>query len=157
MLAVAGRVVDHPLQQFFGPDAVTFVVEQAHQTLVAVRRGPRTIQLPCEIDLVFLEKQSRLMGGLAAKIAGIVGPANRTAKDVCDSLPVDVFRFGFETIQYLTVVERGQSLFAVGEAGAEGRLPVGAQDAEIAQRKVLQVDFGLAEIKIKQELDRPRV
>ena len=47
-------------------------------------------------------------------------------------------------------------LVGVGKASAERRLPVGAQNAEIAQCEVLEVDLGLPEVEVQQEFDRPR-
>ncbi len=70
---------------------------------------------------------------------------------------VDVDGTDFDAVQHLAVVKARMRLVGVGETRAEGRLPVGAQDAEIAQSEVLEIVGGLAEIEVQQELDRSRI
>lgn len=50
MLAVACGVVDHPLQELLGSDAIAVVVEHAYQTLVAIVRRTRAIKSAARIE-----------------------------------------------------------------------------------------------------------
>lgn len=70
---------------------------------------------------------------------------------------VDVGGTDLDAVQYLAVVKARMRFVGVGEASAERRLSVRAQDAEIAQSEVLEVVGRLPEVEIHQEFDRPRV
>ena len=54
-------------------------------------------------------------------------------------------------------MKAGPRFFAVCEAGLERRGLVGPQDAQVAQREILQVLLGLAEVQVQQEFKRPNV
>ena len=78
------------------------------------------------------------MRGPAAQLGGVIGRADRAAKDRNDRGVVDGLRSQFETIEQTGVVKAGARFILVGEAGAQVCVLVGAQDAEIPQRKVLR-------------------
>ncbi|MDU6727798.1 MAG: hypothetical protein E6471_13975 [Bradyrhizobium sp.] len=70
---------------------------------------------------------------------------------------VDVGGLQLDAVQHLAVMKARTRFVGVGEARAERRLLVGAEDAEIAQREVLETIGRLAEIEIQQKFDRPCV
>ena len=156
--AVAGRIVDHPPQQIFRVLLVPCAVEQTDQPLIAFRRRTGTIKLPGEIRFsALLEELADLPGGAAAEIGGIIAGAIGPAEDVGDRILVDAQRFDFEPIEEAAVVKAGPCLVAVHETGLERSDLIGPHDTQIAQREVLQVVLGLAEVEVEQELERPDV
>src|ERR1700712_1844627 len=155
---VARRIVDHSPQQIFRVLPVAGAVKQTDQPLIALRRRPGAVKLPGEIPLAqLLEELTDLPSGAAAEIGGIIAGAIGPAEDVGDCILVDAQQFNLEPIEEATVVKAGPCLSAIRETGLERRGLVGAYDAKIAKREVLQVVRGLAEVKVEQELERPDV
>src|ERR1700761_6582244 len=69
VLAVAGRIVDHPPQQFLGIYLPSNGKEQPRKSLVAVRRGAGAIKLDGELLLApLLEELPGLASGAAAEV-----------------------------------------------------------------------------------------
>ena len=94
---------------------------------------PTAIELGRQLLLViFLEIQPGLVRSAAAQFSGIIGRASGTAKDGYDRLAIDVSGLQLQLVQQAAVVKTGARLIAVGKTGAEVRVFVGAQDAEIA-------------------------
>jgi hypothetical protein len=75
--------------------------------------------------------------GPAAQLGGVIGRARWAVEDRNDRGVVDGLRSQFETIERTAVVKAGAGFSRVGEAGAQVCVLVGAQGAEIPQRKVL--------------------
>src|SRR5579863_4582947 len=94
------------------------------------------------------------MRGAAGDIGRVIRGAGGAFQDSVGCGLIDGARRYFEPVQQLTIVETGAGLLCIRETRAERGLFVGANDAEIAQREILEILFGLAEIKIEQELDR---
>ncbi|WP_456777187.1 hypothetical protein [Bradyrhizobium sp. USDA 4369] len=158
MLVVSFGIVDHVPQQSFSGVLVAFGVQQPDKALAAVGRPAETIKPFGETCIaVLLEKLSDLTRGAGRKVGGVIGCPRRTVQDLRDRPLVDVGGLQLDAVQHLAVMKARTCFVGVGEARAERRLLVGAEDAEIAQREVLETIGGLAEIEIQQKFDRPCV
>src|SRR5689334_24475605 len=102
---------------------------------------------------LLLEELADLTGRARHKLGGVLAGACRPAQNVAGSRLVDADRTDLDAVEHLAIVKARTRLIAVGKARAERLLPVGAQDAQIAQRKILQILRGLAEVEIEQEFD----
>src|SRR3984885_7440772 len=83
-------------------------------------------------------------------------PQSTSLSNECKSTgaAVDFFGIRFELAKQAAVVEAGSRFGLVGETRAQVCVLVGADDAEISQREVLEIILRLPEIKVQHELDR---
>lgn len=72
------------------------------------------------------------MRSAAAQFRSVIGRARRPAEDGYDRLAINVSGLELQMVQQAAVMETRAGLFAVGKTGAQVRVLVGSQDAEIA-------------------------
>ena len=82
--------------------------------------------------IIFLEIQPGLVRSAAAQFSGIIGRTRGAAEDGYDRLAINVSGLQLQLVQQAAVMETRARLFAVGKTGAQVRVLVGSQDAEIA-------------------------
>jgi hypothetical protein len=78
----------------------------------------------------------------------------RAVEHRSEGAAVDFLGICFEPVKQAAVMEAGARFGLIGEARAQICVLVGADDAEISKREVLEIRLRLPEIKVQQELDR---
>ena len=119
--------------------------------LVYVWRRTRDAETGAAFPSPFFQKNCRPRGRRGCEVGGIVARAIWTAEDVGNRILVNARRFDLEPIETPSEMKTGLRLVTVREPGLKGRSLVRAQDAEIAEREILQILFCLAEIQIEQK------